>query len=434
MACSLDFFAGFLGGCAGIMVGYPLDTVKVHMQTQDCRNPKYRGTWDCLRSILAKESVSGLYKGMTSPIAGVAVVNAIIFGVYGSTQRSLSEPDRLSSYFLAGASAGLAQTPVSSPIELAKTRLQLQSTGQGNFRGPMQCLRSIYKQEGYRGVFKGLGITFLREGPSFGVYFVTYEMLTKTSSKQPISTLHILLAGGLAGTASWVISYPIDVIKSRIQAESSNRYSGALDCLKKSVRAEGYSCLYRGLNSTILRAFPTNAATFAVVTWTFRLFGEQPNEAPTKVEDVASKTSMQTKTRTAKGYESFASKWNVFFDGISRSSGFVTPSYSVETMLPISRLMPDNSVCFVHNCRQSNCKHDALKNEKKNTSEGWEERKRKLRNDEEAEEDEHAEEKKDCRNVKTAINTCTCNLQRVLGVSNLDNILDVTAVDEVFNT
>jgi len=39
------------------MVGYPLDTVKVHMQTQDCRNPKYRGTWDCLRTILAKESV-----------------------------------------------------------------------------------------------------------------------------------------------------------------------------------------------------------------------------------------------------------------------------------------------------------------------------------------------------------------------------------------
>ncbi|XP_039302538.1 mitochondrial basic amino acids transporter isoform X2 [Solenopsis invicta] len=306
MACSLDFFAGCLGGCAGIMVGYPLDTVKVHMQTQDCRNPKYRGTWDCLRTIFAKESVSGLYKGMTSPIAGVAVVNAIVFGVYGYTQRNLSDPDRMSSYFLAGASAGIAQTPVSSPIELAKTRLQLQSTGQGNVQGPMQCLRNVYRQEGYRGVFKGLGITFLREGPSYGVYFVTYEMLTKTSSKQPISTLHMLLAGGFAGTASWVISYPIDVIKSRIQAESSNRYSGALDCLRKSVRAEGYSCLYRGLNSTILRAFPTNAATFAVVTWTIRLLGEQPNEAP-KAEDVVSRTTIQTKNRTATGYESFFS-------------------------------------------------------------------------------------------------------------------------------
>lgn len=360
--------------------------------------------------------MSGLYKGMTSPIAGVAVVNAIVFGVYGSTQRNLSEPDRLSSYFLAGASAGLAQTPVSSPIELAKTRLQLQSTGQGNFQGPMQCLRNIYKQEGYRGVFKGLGITFLREGPSYGVYFVTYEMLTKMSSKQPISTFHMLLAGGFAGTASWVISYPIDVIKSRIQAESSNRYSGALDCLKKSVRAEGYSCLFRGLNSTILRAFPTNAATFTVVTWTLRLFGEQSNEIP-KSEDIVSRTSMQTKNHTTKGYESFASKWNMFFDGISRSNGFIAPSYSVGSMLPISRLMPDNSACLVYNCRRSGCKHDALK---QNTSETWEERKRKSRNDE-IEEDEHVDEKKDCGHVKMAINTCTCNLQRVLGVPNLDN-------------
>jgi len=357
---------------------------------------------------------------MTSPIAGVAVVNAIVFGVYGHIQRNLSEPDRLSSYFLAGAFAGLAQTPVSSPIELAKTRLQLQSMGQGNFQGPMQCLRNIYRQEGYRGIFKGLGITFLREGPSYGVYFVTYEMLTKTSSKKPISTPHMLLAGGLAGTASWVISYPIDVIKSRIQAESNNRYSGALDCLKKSIRAEGYSCLYRGLNSTVLRAFPTNAATFAVVTWTFRLFGEQPNEVP-KVEDIVSKTSMQ-KNRTAKGYESFISRWNVFFDGISRNNGFITPSCSVGSMLPISRLMSDNihSACLVHNCKRSSCKHDILK--QKNTSESWEERKRKSKNDERIEENEHVEEKKDCSNVKMAtINTCTCNLQHVLGVSNLDN-------------
>ncbi|XP_050465297.1 mitochondrial basic amino acids transporter-like isoform X1 [Cataglyphis hispanica] len=413
MAWSLDFFAGCLGGCAGIMVGYPLDTVKVHMQTQDSRNPKYRGTWDCLRTILAKESVSGLYRGMTSPIAGVAVVNAIVFGVYGHTQRHLSEPDRLSAHFLAGVSAGLAQTPVSSPIELAKTRLQLQSPSQGDSRGPIQCLRNIYKKEGYRGVFKGLNITFLREGPSYGVYFVTYEMLTKTSSKQPISTPHMLLAGGLAGTASWVISYPIDVIKSRIQAESSNRYSGALDCLKKSVRAEGYRCLYRGLNSTILRAFPTNAATFAVVTWTFRLFGEQSSEIPQR-KDSVSLTTTQTKNRTTKGYESFVSKWNVFFDSISRNNGFAT-SYSIGSILPISGLMLDNNICLVHKCRQSDCKHDALKH--RNI---FEERKRKSRNDERVEEDEYVDEKD---NVKTIETMCTCNLQ--LSISNLDRICRV---------
>lgn len=359
--------------------------------------------------------ISGLYRGMSSPIVGVAVVNAIVFGVYGHTQRHLSEPDRLPAYFLAGALAGLAQTPVSCPIELVKTRLQLQSPSQGNSHRPMRCLRNIYKQQGYRGIFKGLGITFLREGPSYGVYFVTYEMLTRTSSKEPISTFHMLLAGGLAGTASWVISYPIDVIKSRIQAESNDRYSGALDCLKKSVRAEGYSCLYRGLNSTILRAFPTNAATFTVVTWTFRLLGEQPNEM--KKEEEIDSVSIQAKNHTTIRYESLVDKWNAFFGDISRSNGFAT-SYSVMSMLPICGLMPDNSACLVHNCRRSGCNHTVLK---QNTSKSSKKKDKKPKNDKEIEENECINE--DCDNNKIA-NTCTCNLQHVCSKPNvlkLDN-------------
>lgn len=50
--------------------------------------------------------MSGLYKGVTPPLAGVAVVNAIVFGVYGNTLRRLSNPDSLTSQYLAGATAG----------------------------------------------------------------------------------------------------------------------------------------------------------------------------------------------------------------------------------------------------------------------------------------------------------------------------------------
>ena len=114
---------------------------------------------------------------MSSPMAGVAVVNAIVFGVYGTTQKKLSDPDHLSSHFLAGASAGLAQTPVCSPIELAKTRIQLQSSN--TFSGPLPCLKDIYRKKGLKGIFNGLGITFLREIPSYGIYFFTYEALTR---------------------------------------------------------------------------------------------------------------------------------------------------------------------------------------------------------------------------------------------------------------
>lgn len=263
------------------MVGHPFDTIKVRLQTQSFRNPQYKGAVDCFTGIIRNESVRGLYKGMSSPMAGVAVVNAIVFGVYGNFQRHSPRPDALSSHFLAGAAAGFVQSFVCSPMELVKTRLQVQQNSAapgGGYGGPMNCLSQVVKTEGLRGVFRGLGTTICREVPGFGIYFFAYEFMTRSAAddgepRPPVSTVHMLLAGGFSGTLSWVLTYPIDVIKSRLQVDGIGgvcRYNGFRDCLKKSIQTEGYGVMTRGLTSTILRAFPTNAATFTVVTWVIR--------------------------------------------------------------------------------------------------------------------------------------------------------------------
>jgi len=108
---ALDFGAGCVGGAAGVLAGYPLDTVKVKIQTQDISNGKslYKGTFDCLSQIVNKEGARGLYKGMSSPLLGVAGINAITFGAYGNVLRALPNPDSISSVTLAGASAGMIQ-------------------------------------------------------------------------------------------------------------------------------------------------------------------------------------------------------------------------------------------------------------------------------------------------------------------------------------
>ncbi|XP_050474171.1 mitochondrial basic amino acids transporter-like isoform X1 [Bombus huntii] len=340
---ALDFFAGCVGGCAGIVVGYPLDTIKVHMQTQDYRNPKYKGNWDCFRTLLAKESVAGLYRGMSSPLAGVALVNAVIFGVYGQTQKYIPDPASLTSYFAAGALAGIVQSPICSPIELAKTRMQLQASA-ARFSGPLQCLKHAYTREGYRGVFKGLNVTLLREAPSFGVYFLVYEALTKMPDNVPVSTPRMLLAGGLAGTASWVISYPLDVIKSRIQADG-NRYAGLIDCVRQSVKTEGYSCLYRGLSSTIVRAFPTNAVTFTAVMWTFRLLGRENVETKKEEEQI----SMESIGESLDMREPFLEQWNNFLTSVSRRMATRGLPYSTLSMTSTDELKLEWSVQYKDN-------------------------------------------------------------------------------------
>ncbi|XP_055386474.1 mitochondrial basic amino acids transporter [Condylostylus longicornis] len=271
---ALDFVAGCLGGCAGVLVGHPFDTVKVHLQTQDAKRPLYSGTFDCFKKIVAKDSFGGLYRGITSPLSGVALVNAIVFGVYGNVQRNSNNPESLKSHFIAGSLAGLIQSLVCSPMELAKTRIQLQADVAGaiKHKGPLQCLKYIRKTEGIRGVYRGLGITAMRDVPGFASYFVSYELMMGKSENP--SAFRTLMAGGLAGTVSWMLTFPIDVVKSALQADGMNgtlKYNGLFDCIRKGYQAEGYSFYCRGLASTLLRAFPMNAACFFVVAWIMRM-------------------------------------------------------------------------------------------------------------------------------------------------------------------
>ncbi|CAG0889708.1 unnamed protein product [Cyprideis torosa] len=282
---ALDFFAGCVGGAAGVVVGHPFDTIKVRLQTQSSANPMYKGAVDCCLKTIRSESISGLYKGLTSPLAGVALVNGIMFGTYGNLLKIMPDPDSIRAQTLCGAIGGFCQAFVTAPMELAKTRMQLQDRGQGwsayiqarhkesmsHYDGPLDCLRKIFRTEGYRGLMRGLGITMVRDVPSIAMYFASYEYLIRWMSNGDASeatTFGLLIAGGLGGVLSWSMCYPIDVIKSRIQADGIGgirKYESYWDCFKRSYQEDGFRVFTRGLSTTVVRAFPVNATTFGVI-------------------------------------------------------------------------------------------------------------------------------------------------------------------------
>ncbi|XP_074069184.1 mitochondrial basic amino acids transporter isoform X2 [Macrotis lagotis] len=207
---------------------------------------------------------------------GLTFINALVFGVQGNTIRILGK-DTPMNQFLAGSAAGAIQCVICCPMELAKTRMQLQGTGEykqktRTYKNSLDCLLKIYQQQGLRGINKGMVSTLIRETPSFGFYFLTYDYLTRFLGCEPEDSYvvpKLLLAGGFSGIVSWLSTYPMDVIKSRIQADGVRgvqQYNGILDCMRKSYQAEGWKVFTRGLTSTLLRAFPVNAATFTTVT------------------------------------------------------------------------------------------------------------------------------------------------------------------------
>ncbi|XP_032515416.2 mitochondrial basic amino acids transporter-like [Danaus plexippus] len=257
---ALDFIAGCIGGCAGIIAGHPLDTLKVHIQSG-------RGSaLECTKALLKGGTLSTAYRGVGAPLGGIAVINSLVFGVYGNTRRSLPYPDSLLSHGVAGGIAGFIQSFACAPVELVKTRQQLVRPGEKMPTGAWSGARHILRTGGYRALFKGLGITIARDSPAFTIYFVSYEAMIRGDH----SVTTVFTAGGLAGALSWILLYPIDVVKSRLQGDVEGKYKGAWDCFRKSVQTDGWRCMRRGIGAVTIRAFISNGACFTAVAWTER--------------------------------------------------------------------------------------------------------------------------------------------------------------------
>ncbi|KAJ0036384.1 hypothetical protein NQD34_005061 [Periophthalmus magnuspinnatus] len=263
-----NFVAGGFGGACLLLAGHPLDTIKV--STAMCSTP---GTYDCFRKTVSKEGLLGLYKGMGAPLAGVAPMMAISFFGFGlGKQLQQTEPNQTltpSQLFLSGCLAGVFTTVIVAPGERIKCLLQVQaSSGQVRYSGPLDCAVRLYKEHGIRSVYKGTVLTLIRDVPSNGLYFLTYEYLKNLltpegQSVSELSTPKILLAGGVAGILNWTIALPPDVLKSNFQtAAADGKYSGLVDVLRTLLKEEGPKALYKGFNAVFLRAFPANAACF----------------------------------------------------------------------------------------------------------------------------------------------------------------------------
>ncbi|XP_042800214.1 solute carrier family 25 member 47 isoform X2 [Panthera leo] len=289
-SCPSPGSSGFLPGVCGVAVGYPLDTVKVKIQTE----PKYRGIWHCVWDTYRRERVWGFYRGLSLPVCTVSLVSSVSFGTYrhclahicrfryGSTDIKPAKTD----ITLSGFASGLVRVFLTSPTEVAKVRLQTQTqqrrpsathpacpappanSGPGpKYRGPLHCLATVAREEGLRGLYKGSSALLFRDGHSFATYFLSYailcEQLTPTGRSQP-DVLGVLVAGGCAGVLAWAVATPMDVIKSRLQADGQGqrRYRGLLHCVVSSVREEGPRVLFKGLTLNCCRAFPVNMVVF----------------------------------------------------------------------------------------------------------------------------------------------------------------------------
>jgi solute carrier family 25 carnitine/acylcarnitine transporter 20/29 len=264
-----DLNAGTVGGVAGIVAGHPLDTVKVRLQTADTSSR--RGVIPLMRHIAASEGVTGLYRGLLSPILSNAPINAVVFAVQGLVARGMKEKfdtEHLtaSQQFFSGSCAGFVQTLFAAPSEHIKIQMQT-AKGVSIPRSSIECGQFLYRQYGLKGLFRGWEMCLARDVPAFGMYFFTYE-ITKHKMTGGLSEnetdLKLLLSGGIAGSTSWFITQPVDVVKSVVQSQGFLNQKTAWELTKDHYQKEGIHFFTKGFGATMLRAFPVSAVTFLV--------------------------------------------------------------------------------------------------------------------------------------------------------------------------
>ncbi|KAH8586794.1 mitochondrial carrier domain-containing protein [Bisporella sp. PMI_857] len=133
-----------------------------------------------------------------------------------------------------------------------------------HFRETFQLLTSIYRVEGWRTLFKGLGPNLIGVVPSSAIKFYTYSNSKRIISQelfdgQEAALVH-LLAATTAGVATSTVTNPIWLVKTRLQLDkllagktkTGRRYKNTFDCMTQVIRQEGIKGFYRGLSASYL--------------------------------------------------------------------------------------------------------------------------------------------------------------------------------------
>lgn len=221
--------------------------------------------------------VLGFYRGLTPNIVGNSLSWAFYFLAYGQIKNCIRSfyPDfaPLSSrdYLLASAAAGLVTAASTNPIWVIKTRmLSTSAKYPGAYVSMLEGAKQIASREGLSGFYRGLTPSLL--GVSHGaLQFMAYERLKiyQAESKgvvlSNLGALDFLVLSGLSKVFAGTVTYPYQVVRSRLQIyEAQSRYQTTRDVIRQVWTHEGMRGFYKGIGPNLLRVLPSTWVTFLV--------------------------------------------------------------------------------------------------------------------------------------------------------------------------
>ncbi|KAH3665800.1 hypothetical protein OGAPHI_003988 [Ogataea philodendri] len=158
---------------------------------------------------------------------------------------------------IGGSVSGLVSRFVIAPADTVKIRQQLNGN-QDKYRGVSRTIRTILHNEGIRAFWKGnlpAEIMYLLYGATqFATYSSLNNMLTQTEQTLNIkvpSSVHALALGSLSGSVSIAISYPFDVLRTRLAANETRQFRSFVKETSEMYYKDGVRSFFRGIQLSI---------------------------------------------------------------------------------------------------------------------------------------------------------------------------------------
>ncbi|XP_077869458.1 mitochondrial coenzyme A transporter SLC25A42-like [Saccoglossus kowalevskii] len=249
---------GAIAGAVAKTTIAPLDRTKIIFQTSQ-KEFTYKAAMNVLGETYRKEGFFNLWRGNTATMARIIPYAAIQYAAHEQYKLLFGAKDGKAldplPRFVAGSLAGATAVSFTYPLDLARARMAV--TQKEMYNTLTSVFWMIYKKEGVRTFYRGFLPTVIGVLPYGGISFFTYETLKKlhgdyTGGKDP-HPIERMCFGALAGLFGQSASYPLDIVRRRMQTAGLKDYGHLYDTIVNTIslvlKREGLvGGLYKGLS------------------------------------------------------------------------------------------------------------------------------------------------------------------------------------------
>ncbi|KAG8761632.1 S-adenosylmethionine transporter [Serendipita sp. 396] len=259
-----SLIAGGVAGTSVDLLFFPIDTLKTRLQSS--------------QGFIKAGGFKGVYKGVGSVALGSAPGAAAFFTTYDTLKKTIKfAPGWEPLTHLVSASCGeVVACIIRVPTEVVKSRTQTSSYGP--LASSFMSARMTLRTQGWRGFYKGFGLTIMREIPFTSIQFPVYEFLkikladALGRERGKLHAYEAAMCGSVAGGLAAASTTPLDVLKTRvmldIKASTVESSTSPIAMLQRIYRQEGVRALFSGILPRTIWISAGGAVFLGAYEWT----------------------------------------------------------------------------------------------------------------------------------------------------------------------